>query len=142
MAAFAEAQTDNYTQEDYQIASDAGYVKGLEFTNTVALADYCSPSGYVPEKYINKFKLKFGKTISNANGILEKYMTKEEIQTEVIDKLHPSCIQALDNIFNDLHSQYGISRKQFCQLFDGGTDDILSDKLQILKSERPNMYKD
>ena len=135
-------KTPKYTQEDYQTSKDAGFVKGFEIVNTVALENYCSDTGYVPNTYINKFKKQFSKTILNANNILEKYATKEQIQSEIIDKIYQPSIDTLTKDYNDIQAQYGISKKQYCQLFDEESDIVLSEKIQILKQQRPNVYKD
>lgn len=131
-----------YSQEDYQMAKDAGFVKGFEFVNTSALEDFCSDSGYVPHNYVDKFKKQFSKTILNANNILEKYGTKEQIKKEIVDIIYQPSIETLENDFDSIHSQYGISKKHYCQLFDEEADKILSEKLQILNQQRPNMYMD
>ena len=141
-AVVSNLKPHKYSQEDYQMAKDAGFVKGFEVVNTLALEDYCSDSGYVPHNYIDKFRRQYSKTILNANNILEKYGTTEQIKKEIVDKVYQPSIDTLDNDFNNIHSQYGISKKQYCQLFDEEADTILSEKLQFLKQQRPNMYMD
>ena len=131
-----------YSPKDYKMAKDAGFVKGFEFVNTSALVDYCSDSGYVPYNYIGMFQKQLSKTMLNANNILENYGTKEQIKKEVIDKIYQLSIDLLEDDFDNIHSQYGISKKQYCQLFDDEADTILSEKLQLLKQQRPNMYID
>ena len=129
------------SHKDFQIAEDAGYIKGVELANTSILEDYCSVTGYVPHSYIGKFKEQYQKTILNANNILDKYTTKSELD-EIVSEIYQSGIDTLENDFINIHSQYGISKQRYCQLFDEESDTILSEKLQLLKQQRPNMYKD
>ena len=129
------------SHKDFQEAKNAGYVKGFEVVNTSVLKDYCSGSGYVPHAYINKFKKQYSKTILNANNILEKYMTKDELN-EAVDEAYQLGMDTLEDEFNNLRSQYEISKKQYCQYFDEEADAILSEKLQLLKEQLPNMYMD
>lgn len=131
-----------FSQEESQMLEDAGFILGFEFANTSALEDYCSDSGYVPHNYIDKFKKQYNKTILNANNITEKYLTKEQIKKEVVNNIYHSSIDTFENEFNNARSQYGISKKQYCQIFDKEADAILSEKLQMLKQQRPNMYMD
>ena len=129
------------SQEDSQMIIDAGLVKGFEFLNTSTLEDYCSDSGYVPHNYIDKFKKQYNKTILNANNILEKHLTKEQIKKVVVDNSYHQR-DTFEDEFNNLRSHYGISKKQYCQIFDKEADAILSEKLQMFKQQRPNMYMD
>ena len=70
-AVVSDLKPNKYSQQDYQKAKDAGFIKGFELVNTLALEDYCSDSGYIPHNYIDKFKKQYSKTILNANNILE-----------------------------------------------------------------------
>lgn len=134
--------TSKYSKEDYQVSKDAGFVKGFEVVNTTALQDYCSPSGYIPNEYIHKFRTQFSKTIQNANNTLEKYATKEQIQKEMIDKVYQTSLGVLESEYQSLNAQYKVSRKEYCQFFDVEAGAILADKLQTFKQQRPNAYLD
>ena len=131
-----------YSQKDYQEVKDASFVKGFEIVNTIALEEYCIDSGHVPNDYINQFKKSYYKTILNANNILEKYGTTKQIQKEIVEKFYQQSLEVLENDFVNLNTQYKISKKQYCQLFDEEANSILSEKLQIFKQQQPNMYLD
>ncbi len=131
-----------YSQKDYQEVKYASFVKGFEIVNTIALEEYCIDSGHVPNDYINQFKKNYNKTILNANNILEKYAIPEQRQKEIVDKIYQQSLELLENDFVNLNTQYKISKKQYCQLFDEEANFILSEKLQIFKQQQPNMYLD
>ena len=138
-ASFSNIKTNKYSQKDSQLVKDAGFIKGFEIVNTSVLEEFCSVSGYVPKNFIDKFKEQFNNTILNANEILEKYGVTEETLKSVTEEINEQ--EVLEKDFNDL-SQHGISKKEYCQMFDELSDTILSEKSQQLKQYKPYMYKD
>lgn len=139
---FTNVNKSNVSQEDLQIAKDAGFIKGFEIVNTVALKDYCSDSGYVPNIYITKFNRKFAKTINFANEKMVTFGTPEEIENEVIKPVYDKSIKLLDDEFKGLNSQYQITKKDYCQLFDTEANNILIEKEQIFKQQKPALFLD
>lgn len=133
---------EHYTETDIKVAKDVGFIKGFEMANTTVLESYCSESGYIPKIYITEFKKQFLKTLSNADTMYSRYFNTPKMKKNFEDKVFPVGYNNLENEFYNLNQQYGISKKEYCKIFDEQKDTILQEKKKILKQQQANMYLD
>ena len=130
------------SQKELQAYNDAGFAKGFIAVNTTVLESFCSSSGYIPNEFINDFNNRFSKTNENADKILNKYMKKEEVQKLIVSKASSAGLVVLESEYNKIKTNSGITKKEFCQLFDNQKSSIIEEKIKIFKQNKPLMYLD
>lgn len=122
--------------------SDIGYVQGFIVVNIDSLKDYCSVTDYVPNLYIYKFSNRFKNTIEYADSELSAVLDDKEI-TQLKEFARSKGIEELDNNYEkDKKVSTNLTRIRYCQLYDEKADEYINNKINIFKSEKPNLFKD
>lgn len=131
-----------YSEEDRQLAEDAGFVMGFVLANTDMLEKFCSETGYVPNSYIQDFKTQFSKTSSNADKVISKYLIRKSDKKRFDDEVSKASFGSFDKDYAIYKTRYKISKKQYCEVFDNQKAVILKEKVRTLKQRKPHMYLD
>lgn len=118
------------------------------FMQADVVKEFCTPTGYVPEKYINR--INSYKTDHNLDEEFIEFFNKKELnkeQTELLlRKTKEVAAQQLKRfIENDflllLKTEPSYTKKDYCKIYDIYTDDIISDKFKELDRTIPHEYK-
>lgn len=132
-----------YTSEDMKKLNDAGFVNGFRTTSTISMKEFCAETGYIPNDFILEFENQFTKTFSNADKILEDFfMTSGEDRKMISETFIKNGITSLENEYNSINVNYGMSKIEYCTFIDKEKDSIIKEKINQIKTFRPNMYLD
>ena len=124
---------------------DAMFTYGYVTVNTQALIDFCKDAGYIPEKYVLKFRTSFLKT-----------METMEINLKTLDSRTLNGVKEIQNktllkILNDDFEMQRKSLKQenidltkaaYCKIFDEDADNIVKEKVENFKMLRADLFMD
>ena len=113
-----------------------------------AIREFCEPTGYVPEKYINAVKHYQSNTDYNEEfvEILMKDGLNRELSTHIQKKLYTILAeQSLRFLEADykklLEIDASASKRDFCKIYDEYADEIITEKLKEIRENAPNAYK-
>jgi len=127
---------------DKEKIEDSCFVFSFIYTNTNSLKNYCKNHNYIPEVFINSFKLSVNKTYNNAVEYMSNNLTKAGIKN-IILTLNNNNNKYLEEDFLSINKRYShFTRKDYCQMFDEQKEIIIQEKIKLLKAEKPQMFLD
>ena len=131
-----------YTEKQIQEQEGAAYVKGFEYANTTFLHKYCA-NYYVPYEYTNLFKERFKKTILNADNIIDTLPNGKEFVKNHLNYLYYNqAYNQAENEILKLSKINGMTKLQFCQIYDTYKEGIINEKIELFKLHMNHMFKD
>ena len=137
----AITEGDNFGVKKSELTKDADFVHGFVSVNTVFLKEYCSDSGYTPNKYINLFDDRFKQVVTYRNDVYEKYSNDYEIK-KLTQKFRPEALKILNkNLIDAQREDSSVSKYDLCKYYDDNASQIVNEKVIDLQKVYPHLLK-
>lgn len=134
---------DNFKNDDNSaISAFNGFILSAQ-----SIKEYCEPTGYIPEKYINEIN-SYKRNVNLEEDLIKNYtkMGANRKQALIIiekvrNTLNHQFIRFIDNDYNELKkSDSSYTKKDYCKLYDLNMEEIISYKINEIKKAVPSAY--